>query len=131
MIGDVASVPWKGGVVPGLAPAAKQMGAHVAKTMYHRLNGRAKPKPFDYSDYGSLATIGQSAAVIQYGKLRLRGLPAWLGWGAAHIFFLITLRNRVSVMLNWIWFTIFGQNAARVIFPRAMEPGDPKSVTPK
>lgn len=122
VIGDVASVPWKDGVVPGLAPAAKQMGGHVARTMHSRLNGGAKPRPFEYRDLGSLATIGQGAAVIQYGKLHLRGLMAWWGWGVAHIFFLITLRNRVTVMLNWIWFTLFGRNAARVIFPDAADP---------
>lgn len=129
VIGDVASVAWGDSVVPGLAPAAKQMGTHVAKTMQHRLAGGAKPAPFDYSDYGSLATIGQGAAVIQYGKLRLRGMLAWCGWGVAHIFFLITMRNRVTVMLNWIWFTFLGRNAARVIFSKAVEPDDDTPVS--
>ena len=132
VIGDVASVPWKGGVVPGLAPAAKQMGKHVAATLRHRLTGTAAPGPFDYKDYGSLATIGQGAAVIEYGKMHLRGLPAWWAWGVAHIFFLITLRNRVTVVLNWIWFSVFGRNTARVIFSHATEneqldPGEPGS----
>ena len=131
VIGDVASVPWKDGEVPGLAPAAKQMGKHVAETMRHRLKGGPTPRPFAYRDYGSLATIGQGAAIIQYGKQHLRGLLAWCAWGVAHIFFLITMRNRVTVMLNWFWFTVFGRNAARVIFPPAAEPGDPTPVRPR
>ena len=127
VIGDVASVPWKDGVVPGLAPAAKQMGKNVAATIRHRLKGGPRPKPFEYADYGSLATIGQGAAVIEYGKMHLRGLPAWWAWGVAHIFFLITLRNRVSVTMNWIWFSVFGRNSARVIFPQAEKAKDPRS----
>lgn len=88
--------------IPGVAPAAKQMGAHVAAAIRARLRGRPAPA-FRYRDYGALATIGRMAAVIQMGRLRLSGLPAWWFWLAAHVFFLIGFRNRLVVLIDWAW----------------------------
>ena len=105
VIGDLASVARPdGSPVPGVAPAAKQMGEYVATTIARRLRGddRARP-PFRYRDAGSLATIGRMAAVAQFGKLQLSGLPAWIVWLLVHIYFLIGFRNRLAVMLDWAW----------------------------
>ena len=115
-IGDTAaSMAWNGGAVPGLAPAAKQGGAYVAAVIRARLAGRAAPRPFRYRHAGSLATIGRRAAVAEFGALRLRGAPAWWLWGAVHILFLASGRNRASVILEWVWAYITDQRGSRLI----------------
>jgi len=115
--GDLASVQQDGRPVPGVAPAAKQMGRHVAAAIRARLVGRPAPA-FRYRDYGNLATIGRMAAVVHLGKLKLSGALAWWFWLTAHIFFLIGFRNRLVVMLNWTWAYWSYQRAARIILGR-------------
>ena len=112
--GDLASLQQDGKPVPGVAPAAKQMGAYVARSIRARLAGR-DIEPFRYRDYGNLATIGRMAAVVHLGKLKLSGAPAWWFWLLAHVFFLIGFRNRLVVMLNWTWAYWTYQRAARII----------------
>ena len=115
--GDLASVQQDGRSVPGVAPAAKQMGNHVAAAIRARLDGRALA-PFRYRDYGNLATIGRMAAVVHLGRLELSGALAWWFWLTAHIFFLIGFRNRIAVMLDWTWAYWSYQRAARIILGR-------------
>jgi NADH dehydrogenase len=112
--GDLASVQQDGQPVPGVAPAAKQMGAHVANAIRTRLSGRASPT-FRYRDFGNLATIGRMAAVVDLHGLKLSGLLAWWFWLAAHVFFLIGFRNRLIVMINWAWAYWSYQRHARII----------------
>lgn len=112
--GDLASVVSDGKAVPGVAPAAKQMGRHVAQVIRARLSGTAA-KPFHYQDFGNLATIGRMAAVVHFGRLKLSGLLAWWFWLAAHVFFLIGFRNRLVVLLNWAWAYWSYQRSARII----------------
>jgi NADH dehydrogenase len=100
VIGDLASVSFEKGPVPGIAPAAKQMGRHAAENIVLTLQGR-NTLAFKYKDYGQLATIGRSAAVAEMGKLKMSGFPAWFVWLVAHIYFLINFRNRVVVLLDW------------------------------
>jgi len=115
-IGDtVAAVRPDGTPVPGIAPAAKQQGHYVARAIRYRLGAAAAPGPFRYRHAGSLATIGKRAAVIDFGRVRLKGAPAWWIWGAAHIYFLIGVRNRLSVVLNWLWIHTRDQRSARLI----------------
>jgi NADH dehydrogenase/putative oxidoreductase len=103
-IGDTASCQgWRGRPVPGLAPAAKQGGAYVARVIRARLAGAPRPEPFRYRHLGSLATIGRQAAVADFSFIRLRGSLAWWLWGAVHIGFLVGGRNRVTVLLDWLW----------------------------
>jgi NADH:ubiquinone reductase (H+-translocating) len=123
VIGDLASVQQDGKPVPGVAPAAKQMGAHVAGVVRDRLRGAAS-KPFRYRDYGNLATIGRMAAVVHYGKLKLSGLLAWWFWLVAHLFFLIGFRNRIIVLVNWGWSYWTYQRHARIIVGRDPPDGD-------
>jgi NADH dehydrogenase len=114
-IGDTITIPaWNGRPVPGIAPAAKQEGRHVAETIKARLAGRT-PAPFRYSHSGSLAQIGKRLAVIDFGRFKLRGAIAWWIWGIAHIYFLIGLRHRLSVALSWLWIYARDQRAARLI----------------
>ena len=89
--------------VPGLAPAAKQGGAYVATVLRARLRGRKPPPPFRYRHQGSLATIGRKSAVADFGWIKLWGAVAWWLWGAVHVLFLVGLRNRLSVMVGWLW----------------------------
>jgi NADH dehydrogenase len=115
VIGDLASVVGADGrPVPGIAPAAKQMGRHVAGAIRSRLAG-ATPKPFRYRDYGNLATIGRMAAVVHVGPLKLSGLIAWWFWLTAHLFFLIGFRNRLVVLVDWAWSYLSYQRNARII----------------
>ncbi len=103
-VGDTAlSLAWNGQPVPGLAPAAKQSGAYVARAIRARLTGAPAPAPFRYRHLGSLATIGRQAAVADFGTIRLKGALAWWLWGAVHVGFLVGGRNRVTVMLDWLW----------------------------
>ena len=98
VIGDTAlALNPDGTPVPGIAPAAKQEGAHVARVLLARIEGREPPPRFIYADRGLLATIGRKAAVIAYKRVRLKGRFAWWLWGAAHIYFLVNLRNRIIV----------------------------------
>ncbi|HEX4378353.1 MAG TPA: NAD(P)/FAD-dependent oxidoreductase [Steroidobacteraceae bacterium] len=98
--GDLASLSTPAGPVPGIAPAAKQMGNYIAATLQARLKGRSVA-PFHYRHYGLLATIGRKAAVVDLGSLRFSGLFAWWFWLLAHIFFLIGFRNRLVVLIDW------------------------------
>ncbi|SDQ31083.1 NADH dehydrogenase [Pseudoxanthomonas sp. CF385] len=113
--GDLASFTSDGRPVPGVAPAAKQMGGHVAAVLRARLAGRPSPAAFRYRDYGNLATIGRMAAVVDFGRLKFSGLLAWWFWLTAHVFFLIGFRNRLVVLLNWFWAYWSYQRGARII----------------
>ena len=128
--GDLASVQRDGKPVPGVAPAAKQMGVHVAQVIRARLREgvrnasetsataadvTSRTLPFRYRDFGNLATIGRMAAVVHFGKLRLSGVIAWWFWLVIHIFFLIGFRNRLIVLINWAWAYWSYQRAARII----------------
>jgi NADH dehydrogenase len=114
-IGDTVVIKdANGNPVPGIAPAAKQQGRYVAAAIKARLRGNASG-PFVYKHAGSLAQIGKRKAVIDFGRFKLRGTIAWWIWGIAHIYFLIGLRNRLSVALSWLWVHARDQRAARLI----------------
>jgi NADH:ubiquinone reductase (H+-translocating) len=115
VIGDTALVQDASGKpVPGLAPAAKQMGHYVGRLIAARLAGRALP-PFRYHNQGVLATIGRRAAVVELGPIQLKGFIGWLFWSVVHIYFLIGLRNRFVVAVTWFWSYITFQRGARLI----------------
>ncbi len=123
VIGDTAHVERpEGGLVPGVAPAAKQQGKHVARVIRARLAGKPDPGPFRYKSEGDLATIGKRAAVVDFGWLKLTGWPAWWLWGLAHIYFLIGLRYRLAVALSWLWIYATGQRSARLITQGRADP---------
>ncbi|HEY7514898.1 MAG TPA: NAD(P)/FAD-dependent oxidoreductase, partial [Vicinamibacteria bacterium] len=111
VVGDLALFEQDGRPVPGVAPAAMQMGRHAALNILRSLDGQP-PVPFRYVDKGSLATIGRRSGVALLGKLRLWGFPAWVAWLAIHIFFLIGFRNRFVVMFTWAWAYLTYQRSA-------------------
>ncbi len=115
VIGDTATINvWNGKPAPGIAPAAKQQGAYVARTIRQRLAGDST-SPFRYRHAGDLATIGKRSAVIDFGWCRLKGWVAWWVWGLAHIYFLIGLRNRFAVATSWLWIYLTGNRSACLI----------------
>ena len=115
VIGDLAALPWHSPPVPGIAPAAKQMGRLSASNVLNSIDGR-KTKPFRYQDVGMLATIGRNSAVAVLGRLHMSGYPAWLLWLLAHIYFLIGFRNRIVVLMDWaVAYWTYDRNARIVI----------------
>lgn len=122
VIGDAAQAAGPDGEpLPGLAPVAKQQGRHVADTIAARAAGRPPPAPFRYRDWGSMATVGRSAAVGLFGRAQVTGLGAWLLWGIVHIAYLIGFRNRAVVAVNWLWAWATYAKGARLITGR--DPG--------
>ena len=122
--GDLAALTVDGKPVPGVAPAAIQMGRAVAANIERALRGEAL-LPFRYHDKGSLATIGRAAAVADFGKFKVSGALAWLLWLAVHIYFLIGFRNRGLVLFQWAWSWVTGGRGARLI----TEPGSAGRTT--
>ena len=129
VIGDLASAKDEHGkLLPGVAPVAIQEGKFVAKVIRHeveRPSGNLPPvRPaFHYWDKGSLATIGRSAAVAQFGKIHVSGFVAWLSWLFVHIFFLIGFRNRLLVFIQWAWSYVTYERGARLITGSTYLPG--------
>jgi len=120
-VGDLAAAQSRAQPVPGVSPAAKQMGRCAARNILARLAGKPT-REFVYIDYGSLATIGRKSAVALLGPVKLWGLPAWLLWLFAHIYFLIGFRNRIVVMLDWAWAYFSFARYARIILGRHEAP---------
>jgi NADH dehydrogenase/putative oxidoreductase len=115
-IGDTAaSKGWRGASVPGLAPAAKQAGVYVARTVDARVMGKSLPAPFQYRHWGSFAAIGRKAAVVDCGGVHLWGALAWWLWGALHVGLLVGIRNRIATIVNWFWSYITFRSAIRLI----------------
>jgi NADH dehydrogenase len=116
VIGDTAAVQQPDGrPVPGIAPAAKQMGSYVAQVIQARATGGAAPAPFRYHSMGNLATIGRHRAICDFGSVWITGALGWFIWCVAHIYFLIGFRNRVLVMLQWIWAYFTYRGGTRLI----------------
>ncbi|MDB5969741.1 MAG: dehydrogenase protein [Hydrocarboniphaga sp.] len=127
VIGDTASVKAADGApVPGVAPAAKQAGQHVAACIRAETEGKPRPAAFRYRNFGNLATIGRNSAVIHYGRLKLSGRLAWWLWSFAHIYFLIGMRNRTLVAIQWFWnYLSYGRGARLIVGSDTRPPGAP------
>ncbi len=116
VLGDAArALGADGAPLPGLAAVAEQQGRYVGGLIAARARGRPDPGPFVYRDRGTMATIGRSAAVADFGSLQLTGTIAWLLWGLVHIYLLIGFRNRLAVFVNWVWSWLTYGRGARLI----------------
>jgi NADH dehydrogenase len=122
VIGDTAACPdGRGGMLPGVAPVAKQQGRYAANVILGRTD-----RTFHYRDYGTLATIGRRRAVADFGRIRLSGFAAWLLWCVAHVWFLVGFRSRFSVILHWAWnYFTFARSARLITGPIDDLPADP------
>lgn len=115
VLGDMASYVHQGGKpLPGVAPVAIQQGRYVARLIRARLENRALPK-FRYRELGSLATIGRSAAVADFGRVKFRGFIAWVLWLFIHLMNIVNYRNRILVFLQWAWNYMTHERSARLI----------------
>jgi NADH dehydrogenase len=119
VIGDAAWLidPGSGAPVPGVSQGALQMGRYVARIIDAELRGQrsARIRAFRYRDWGSMATVGKSRAVVELGRVRFGGLAAWLAWMALHITVLIGFRNRLAVLSSWIYSYVFFRRGSRLI----------------
>ena len=109
------------GPAPARCGTRRQAGGRVCGTGHRGARVKPAPSPFRYRDFGNLATIGRRAAVIDFGWLRIKGGIAWWIWGIAHIYFLIGMRNRLIVSLQWLWAYLTLDRGARLITGRELE----------
>jgi NADH:ubiquinone reductase (H+-translocating) len=114
VIGDTSSCQGPDGPLPGVAPVAKQQGQYVARAIVAILLGRSVGA-FRYRNYGNLATIGRKCAVDDFGRIHVTGLPAWLLWSVAHVYFLVGFRNRYVVGFGLLWNYLTYARHARLI----------------
>jgi NADH dehydrogenase len=114
VIGDMAWLEQDGKVLPMIAPVAMQMGIYAGRAILAREAGTTLP-PFSYRDKGSMATIGRNTAVAAAFGMSLKGYPAWLAWLLLHIYYLIGFRNRIVVLLNWVWYYWYHERQVRLI----------------
>ena len=115
VLGDLAHCSDKQGKpLPGVAPTAIQQGQYAARLIAARLRGQSLP-PFEYFDYGNMATIGRSAAVAQLGRWKFTGFTAWLIWLFVHLMQLVRFENRVLVLIQWAWNYVTFNRSARLI----------------
>lgn len=112
-VGDVSSYDvGEGKSLPGLAAVAKQQGKYVGGVIARRIAGKQTSTPFRYNDLGTMAVIGRSRAIADFGRWRITGLLAWLAWSLVHLLLLVDFRSRTSVYTNWAWsFFTFGRGA--------------------
>ena len=115
--GDVAHVELDGKLVPGVAPAAMQMGRAVARNVLADLQGRPRT-PFRYKDKGAMATIGKHRAIAETGRAKLTGFVAWVAWLFIHVWYLVGFKNRFGVFLTWVYSYLFSTRGARLITER-------------
>ncbi|PCD01799.1 FAD-dependent oxidoreductase [Sphingomonas spermidinifaciens] len=132
VIGDTAAVLGADGrPVPGIAPAAKQMGRFAGELIAARIGGRVTQTRFVYRHEGNLATIGRKAAVVDLGRIKLTGLIGWLFWGLVHVYFLIGARSRIAVTFNWLWdYVTFGRRARLITHPSTTPLGGALAARP-
>lgn len=115
VVGDLAACDQPDGTqVPGLAPAAIQMGEHAADNIL-AASIKNSTQPFRYNDKGIMATVGRASGIAQSGKLQLSGFVGWLAWLFIHVVYLIGFRNRVLVLIQWAWAWFTFSRSARLI----------------
>lgn len=124
VIGDTALHRADGTALPGIAPVAKQMGIYVGRRLAQLARGNVPSDDFRYADAGALATIGRNRAVADLFGMKVKGFAGWLLWGAAHVYFLIGFRNRLFVVLHWLWSYLTWQRGVRLIMHRGTRERD-------
>jgi NADH dehydrogenase FAD-containing subunit len=113
--GDTAALDQDGKPLGGVAQVAMQQGRYAGESIRRRITGKSPPRPFRYFDKGTMAVVGQGYAVLQSGKIHLKGIFAWMAWASIHILFLAQPGLRISVFLQWIWTFLTKQRGSRLI----------------
>jgi len=127
VVGDLACLVVDGAQVPAVAPAAMQEAKHAAANVLCSMNGKPR-QPFRYRNKGMLATIGRNSAVADLGKVRLSGALAWLAWLFIHLLFLVGFRNRLFVVVQWMWsFVSYDRGARLITGPLRRAPHQPRA----
>lgn len=118
VIGDMAAFKTaEGKFLPGVSAVAMQEGRYVASNILKKIKGKSA-KPFEYFDKGSMATIGRKDGVARFRNFRLTGLLGWLGWLFVHLFYQVGFKNKVSILITWIWsYLTFGAGARVIVNP--------------
>jgi NADH dehydrogenase len=115
-IGDMANFSHQTGrSLPGVAPVAMQMGTHAARNILGLAQGKPSRR-FKYLNKGTMATIGRNRAVADLNGIRFGGFAAWLSWLLVHLIFLVGLRNRIQVFIQWVWAYFTYARGARLIY---------------
>ncbi|HTA30442.1 MAG TPA: NAD(P)/FAD-dependent oxidoreductase [Candidatus Cybelea sp.] len=131
VVGDTATLDQDGKPLPGVAQVAMQQGRYAAKLIHARITGSSALAPFRYFDKGNLAVVGRGFAVLQSGKIRLSGVPAWLAWAMVHLLFLAQFSLRLNVFVQWAWTFLTGQRGSMLIVDhRGSEPVRPAASRP-
>jgi NADH:quinone reductase (non-electrogenic) len=115
VVGDTASLQQDGKPLPGVAQVAMQQGRYAGRLIHRRICGKPPLRPFRYFDKGNMAVVGKGFAVVQSGRIRVRGFVAWLAWAGVHLEFLAQSSLRVSVFVQWVWTYLTGQRGSRLI----------------
>jgi NADH:ubiquinone reductase (H+-translocating) len=115
VVGDTATLMQNGKPLPGVAQVAIQQGRYVGRLISRELRGRKPPRPFQYSDKGSMAVVGKNFAIMETRHIRLAGFTAWLAWAFIHLLFLPQLQNRLRVERQWLWSYFTGQRSSRLV----------------
>ena len=102
---------------PQLAQVALQQAKLLAQNLKARLQNQPE-SPFRYRDLGSMATIGRNRAVAEIGKAKWGGFTAWVLWLVVHLRSILSVRNKVVVLLNWIWNYVTYDRSLRLILKR-------------
>jgi len=123
VVGDMAYLEDEHGQpYPMMIPAAKQQGILAAQNILRRIQGWEQ-QPFSYNDRGIMATIGRSRAVAYlYHRVKLTGFVAWVAWLGLHLLTLMGFRNRLNVLINWVWnYFTYDRSARLILEPDAAE----------
>jgi NADH:ubiquinone reductase (H+-translocating) len=115
VVGDAAALVQDGKPLPGVAQAAIQQGRYVGRLIVQEIRGGTPPRPFRYFDKGSIAVVGKNFAVMESGRIRLAGFPAWFVWAFIHLLTLPQLQNRRRVQNQWFWSYLTGQRSSRLV----------------
>jgi NADH:ubiquinone reductase (H+-translocating) len=126
VVGDTSVLEHDGRPLPGVAQVALQQGRYAARVIAGRLAGAVPPAPFRYFDKGNMAVIGRGFAILESGRLKLSGLPAWLAWAMIHLAFLPAANNRLSVFTQWAWSYVTSQQQSRLILDPHLPEGAAK-----
>jgi NADH dehydrogenase len=115
VVGDTSALDQDGKALGGVAQVAIQEGRYAAIVVHRRVAGKPPPDTFRYFDKGTMAVVGAGYAVLESGKVHLKGLLAWLAWASVHILSLAQVGLRISVFLQWVWTFLTRQRGSRLI----------------